>query len=140
MQLSWLKSWKFWLVVVILILIFLVMGGREDEDEFGGSRGDIYPDTDAAPVIELSWDGVLDPSDTTRYTPYGIWEGITKTPKGVTYEPANEMQFYIKTDADKLLAGVPGVVRNSQTFDGVWLGDDPIWPEICNHIFACDSR
>jgi murein DD-endopeptidase MepM/ murein hydrolase activator NlpD len=73
-----------------------------------------YPDTDQAPVLNFKWDGQIDTSRVTRYSPFGIWEDWKDYPEGVAYEPAQEMQFYLNTDKDAFSAVAPGIVVNSE--------------------------
>jgi len=119
------KAYIFIGVLAVVIFIVIPAMNVERGGDFSQKRGgfknreqEIYPRTGKAPVLELTWDGELDPDDVTRYTPYGIWEALMRTPKGIAYEPANEMQFYVKTDVKKLLAVAPGVVTQSDTFEG----------------------
>jgi hypothetical protein len=117
------------IIIAVSVLIFLAIAGvglfffttRDSTqnpisniEENTTKEAEIYPDTQEAPVLELTWDGKLDPKTTTRYTPYGVWEGQEEYPEGVAYEPANEMQFYIQTDAKNMLAVAPGIVTQNE--------------------------
>ena len=106
------------LLVIVAALIFLVLIGflliKAKEGE--GTRK-IYPEVTTAPVLILTWPEKLNPEDAIRYTPYGIWENTQEHKEGVAYEPANEMQFYMKTDASDFLAVAPGTVTRNETFE-----------------------
>ncbi|MDD4985239.1 MAG: peptidoglycan DD-metalloendopeptidase family protein [Dehalococcoidales bacterium] len=70
-----------------------------------GLMYEIYPVTDAAPVLELYWGPPdLSMDNIARFTPYGIWEG--------PYEPAYEMQFYTFSSHDPVYAPCAGTVVN----------------------------
>lgn len=112
------------MVAVAAVIIFVIVEVNEDTESpldilFSSISNPIYyPNTVAAPVLELTWDGELDPSAATRYTPYGVWEGQFEYAEGIAYEPANEMQFYVITEVSNLLAVSPGIVTQSETFGG----------------------
>lgn len=110
--------------IIILIIVgayFVLFATRDSGSEIISDfkekvidKTNIYPDTQKAPVLELTWSGELDPKDATRYTPYGVWEAQMKYPEGVVYEPANEMQFYVQTDEEDYLAAAPGIVTQNE--------------------------
>ncbi|TSC93670.1 MAG: hypothetical protein CEN91_158 [Candidatus Berkelbacteria bacterium Licking1014_85] len=110
------------LIVIVFVIIIFSLRGLIPENKTVNKiirttkekPTQFYPDTDNAPVLELKWDGKLDVKDVTRYTPYGVWEGWFDYEKGTAYEPANEMQFYIKTETDKYLAVAPGIVSQNE--------------------------
>jgi len=101
------------LIIIIAGLVFLAIRNIEKV-----IISDIYPNTDKDPVLELTWEGELDPKSATRYTPYGVWEARIKYPDGVAYEPANEMQFYITSSAENFLAIAPGIVTQNEIHEG----------------------
>ena len=113
-------------VLILLILVgFLLMKAKE-----GKKIDETFPNNTQTPVLKLTWPGNLNPKNATRYTPYGIWENTIRYEEGMAYEPANEMQFYIKTDASDYLAVAPGIVTQNETHSGsvgllsVKYGDD----------------
>lgn len=112
------------ILVVVGVLVFVTLNKNEDGDSTLISfvkdleQFEYYPDTTEAPVLELIWDGELDPTEAIRYTPYGVWEGWFEYPEGTAYEQANEMQFYMDTEATDYLAIAPGIVTQSETFGG----------------------
>jgi hypothetical protein len=107
------KRLKYVAALFLLTFIgFLLIKAKE-----GKSPGEIYPEVTQAPVLQLTWSGNLNPEDAIRYTPYGIWENVLEYNEGTAYEPANEMQFYMKTDVSDYLAVAPGIVNRSQTFE-----------------------
>ena len=106
------------LLIISVALILLTLVGFILIKAKEGKNIDIaYPQDTKAPVLKLTWPEKLNPEDTTRYTPYGIWENTIETKEGIAYEPANEMQFYIKTNASDYLAVAPGIVTQNETFE-----------------------
>lgn len=113
---STLKLWWFWVGILLLVAIVLVGGLLHSGKKF---KTEFYPSTASAPTLELSWDGTLDPIAVTRYTPYGIWEDWKQTSSGIAYEPANEMQFYVKNSGSpNYLAVAPGIITQKEAFNG----------------------
>lgn len=98
--------------IFLIIIGFLLIKARE-----GNNINQIYPQVAQAPMLKLTWPEDLNPKDAIRYTPYGIWEGTVEHKEGTAYEPANEMQFYMSTDASKYLAVAPGIVTMNETFN-----------------------
>ncbi len=90
---------KFFIVITLLVLI---SGCVRDNVNY-----EIYPDTDEAPLLELYWDGELEPENIERITPYGVWEGA----EGV-WEPAVEMQFYTYSHHNPVYAPASGIVTS----------------------------
>ncbi len=126
---------KYWWVLLVLIISAIIIvlvivnppkkrgqgTGRNNEpaenqnnssreEKNGWETKTFYPNTEDAPTLDLKWSGTLDPTKATRYTPYGLWESLSEIDGKLAYEPAPEMQFYIKTDAADFLAVAPGVV------------------------------
>jgi len=110
------KWWK--IIIIVILLIFLAVQcyrlAVSEKSRDNDLISEIFPDTDGAPVLELAWDGELDPKTATRYTPYGIWEAQIEYEDGIAYEPANEMQFYLITDKENFLAAAPGIVIQNE--------------------------
>lgn len=108
---------KILIAFVVLILLtlagFLLLKAKE-----GKKIDETFPGGSQAPVLKLTWPEDLNPEDATRYTPYGIWENTQEFEEGTAYEPANEMQFYIKTNASNYLAVAPGIVTQNETHSG----------------------
>ena len=108
---------KILIVLVILILLILV-GFLLIKAKEGKKIDETFPKDTQAPVLKLTWPEDLNPEDATRYTPYGIWENTQEYEEGTAYEPANEMQFYIKSDASDYLTVAPGIVTRNETHGG----------------------
>jgi hypothetical protein len=107
------------LLIVLIILILLILAGvLVMKAKEGKKIEETYPGVAISPILRLTWPEPLNPEDATRYTPYGIWENTQSTKDGIAYEPANEMQFYIKTDASDFLAVAPGIVTQNETHGG----------------------
>ncbi len=92
-------------------------GDNQPNGWSGGIMYEVYPETDQAPVLEFLWGPPeLQPSQITRITPYGCWEG----PPEARYEPAVEMQFYTTTSHDPVYTVAKGTVvsidRSKKTF------------------------
>lgn len=94
-------------ILLVAIALFLFLGSR-------GNDNRVYPETSDAPILELTWDGKLDPKTVPRFTPYGIWEGKFNYDEGTAFEPANEMQFYVLTNKENFLAVAPGIVTQNE--------------------------
>jgi len=104
-------------IVGILILVafisYVLIKAKE-----GDKINQIYPETTNAPILKLILPEDINPvEDVIRYTPYGIWENAIKHKDGIAYEPANEMQFYLQTEASDYLAAAPGVVTRNEAFE-----------------------
>ena len=105
------------LKIIALLILFLFVGFLLIKAKEGNKVNEAYPKTTDAPVLKLTWPEKLNPEDAIRYTPYGIWENTSKYKEGIAYEPANEMQFYMKTNASDYLTVAPGIVTRSETFE-----------------------
>ena len=107
-------------IIIVVVPIFLILAGfiLFKAKEGSGTR-ETYPETAQAPLLQLTWPEDLNPKDAIRYTPYGIWENVQEHKEGMAYEPANEMQFYMSTNASDYLAVAPGIVTRSETHGGV---------------------
>ena len=106
---------RLWVLRVILIILIIVVSVFIVRRVLKNNKSsNFYPDTVDAPVLELKWDGEFNPKNITRITPYGVWEGWFDYNQGTAYEPANEMQFYMKTDVEKYLAVAPGIVVQNE--------------------------
>ena len=105
------------IVIIIIFTVSLILSGCTEQDTGNNEALDgkyellytIYPDTGDAPVLDLYWDD-LDLEDVTRTTPYGCWEGWVECDEGTAYEPANEMQFYVRTGRTPVHAVASGTV------------------------------
>jgi len=99
------KKNKLILRLILLLFIILVIGIVAFFIVNQTSPGNIYPDTDQAPILEFFWDGELTDENIVRITPYGILEGGDQR-----FEPAVEIQFYTKSSHDPVLAPASGVI------------------------------
>ena len=110
-------------------IIYSTDGANNSGDGSGGSNNeqrnnshenwenrDFYPDTEEAPVLELTWDGGFNPQKATRYGPFGVWENANEDE---IYQPEPEMEIHCNSPEIDYLAVACGTVVNVMT------GGDP---------------